>query len=160
MQNTTETLLGLVHTKSNYRNMNGRWVKITKLRGPELDCTFYTEEFDRVTCSLNLTEIKSMKWAPAGSLETRLYLDKTNVDNGTIYDYRTRYNVVYRVTKCYIKEAKAMRPGYAILSLPGSNSNQNQITTHSTHLKYEGLLEELMNLEAHAGLTLYQETEA
>ena len=52
----------LVNTKSNYRNLNGTWVTITKFLGSLVECEIFCIELNRnVRIDLSLTEIKEIK---------------------------------------------------------------------------------------------------
>lgn len=51
----------LIETKSNYRNLNGKWVKIKQFLGTQVACEIETEEHGTITSDFNLSEIKSIK---------------------------------------------------------------------------------------------------
>ena len=50
-----------IKTQSNYRNLNGAWLKVVKFEGTALSCKFSDEEGIERTTSFNLNEIESIK---------------------------------------------------------------------------------------------------
>jgi len=50
-----------INTQSNYRNLNGAWLKVVKFEGTSLACKFIDEEGIERTTSFNLNEIESIK---------------------------------------------------------------------------------------------------
>lgn len=52
----------LVNTKSNFRDLNGKWVKIRQFLGSIVYCEFYCEESKQVIkFDLAMAEIKEIK---------------------------------------------------------------------------------------------------
>jgi ethanolamine utilization cobalamin adenosyltransferase len=55
-----EQLQAKVQTKSNYRNLNGKWVTILQFMGTIVYCKTIDETDTEVTFDLNLNEIKEI----------------------------------------------------------------------------------------------------
>ena len=52
----------LVNTKSNYKNLNGKWVTVKEFLGTVIACEIYCEELCRImTFDLSIKEIKEIK---------------------------------------------------------------------------------------------------
>ena len=52
----------LVNTKSNYKNLNGKWVTVKEFLGTVIACEIYCEELGRMmTFDLSINEIKEIK---------------------------------------------------------------------------------------------------
>ena len=57
----TKEIKAKIKTQSNYRNLNGTWLKVVKFEGTALSCKFIDEEGLERTTSFNLNEIESIK---------------------------------------------------------------------------------------------------
>jgi len=56
----TKEIKAKINTQSNYRNLNGAWLKVVKFEGTSLSCKFIDEEGLERTTSFNLNEIESI----------------------------------------------------------------------------------------------------
>lgn len=59
-QNKMENLIAKVQTKSNYRNLNGKWVTIIQFLGTIVYCKTTDEAGNEVTFDLNINEIQEI----------------------------------------------------------------------------------------------------
>lgn len=46
-----------VHTKSNYRNLNGKWLKVLQLAGKRVTCVVDLPDFGRQNVDFTIDEI-------------------------------------------------------------------------------------------------------
>lgn len=50
-----------INTKSNYRNLNGKWLEVKQFLGTMVACSFYSLDGIERTVDFNLSEISSIK---------------------------------------------------------------------------------------------------
>lgn len=52
----------LINTKSNFRNLNGQWLKVLEIVGTRVSCKHFAAEIGReITIDFALTEIKELR---------------------------------------------------------------------------------------------------
>lgn len=52
----------LINTKSNFRNLNGQWLKVLEIVGTRISCKHFAEEFGKeITIDFTLSEIKELR---------------------------------------------------------------------------------------------------
>lgn len=58
----TDTMKAKIKTRSNYRNLNGQWLKVVEIVGTRVSCLVETEDMGTQTVDFSLKEVEMMAY--------------------------------------------------------------------------------------------------